>query len=549
MLENRGSSGSYGIFTMKFIRWFRVIFIVLVCLNIWQIPNICASSAIGPVLYMAPSLKRIGQTDTRVSTSSVKIFAAKGEYESFQLVIQAPASELTNVNVSVSDLFGSNNQTIGKNNITLYREHYVYVSHSSPNPRGNMNPPLGVGWYPDGLIPFVDPVTQQPPLTRELKAVPFSLKPKYNQPIWVDVFVPRDVQSGEYTGKFIVTSDQGKTEGKVVLKVWNFELPLKPSLKSSFQFWDNKTYIANSELLKHKLMPKDVNPEDQQALIKQGLASADLGYWSGANINTCKMSPLPSKEEFRKTAASYQSSLFLYNYTADEIDDCPALSEQIKRWSRNLHESGVLNLVTMIPNSKLYDDGSGTGRSAVDIWVLLPNMYEQATDRVAKVLKKGDKVWSYNALVQEEYSPKWEIDFEPINFRIQPGFISQSLGLTGILYWQVDLWTKDPWHDVQTYQENGEYFPGEGMLVYPGVQVGIEGVVPSMRLKWLRDGVEDYEYIEILKKLGRGNWALNIGRTVGKDWRNWTRDTNVLTAVRSRLGAEIDRLSLFNSIN
>ncbi|MEH2358706.1 MAG: glycoside hydrolase domain-containing protein [Nostoc sp.] len=519
--------------------------IVLVFLNIWlwQVPSASDSLATSPVIYMAPSLKRIGQTDKIGSSPSINISAAKGEYESLQLVIKAPASGLTNVNISVSDLFGDKGQIIGKNNITLYREHYVYVGHSSPNPKGNLNPPLGVGWYADGLIPFVFPVTQKPTLSRELKAVPFSLKQGYNQPIWVDVFVPRNVKEGEYTSKFVVTSDQGKTEGKVVLKVWNFQLPLKPSLKSSFAFWDNQTYIANSELLKHKLMPKDVNPKDREALMNLGLTSADLGYWSGANTNTCKMTAPPSKEELKKTAAFYKSSLFLYNYTADEIDDCPALTQQIKRWARNLHEAGVPNLVTMMPNARLYDDGSLSERSAVDIWVLLPSMYEQASDQVMKVLKKGDKVWSYNALPQEEYSPKWEIDFEPINYRIQPGFISQSLGLTGLLYWRVDLWTKDPWHDVQTYQEDGEYYPGEGMLVYPGVQVGIEGVVPSMRLKWLRDGVEDYEYIEILKKLGRGNWALNIGRTVGKNWRNWTRDTNMLTAVRSQLGAEIDRLS------
>jgi hypothetical protein len=531
---------------LKFIRWVMLIFITLICLNIWQIPK--ASSAIGPVLYMVPSLKRIGQTDKIASTSSFKIFAAKGEYESFQLVIQAPTSGLTNVNVSVSDLFGSNSQKITKNNITLYREHYVYVSHSSPSMRGNLNPPLGVGWYPDGLVPFLDPVTQKPPLTSDLKALPFSLKPQYNQPIWVDVFVPRNVPSGEYTGKLIVRSDQGQTESKVVLKVWNFELPLKPSLKSSFELWYNKTKNANEELLKHKLMPKNTNPKDQQALIQQGLASTSLGYWSGANISTCKMRSLPSLEEFRQAAASHQSDLFLYNYTADEIERCPALYEQLKQWSRNLHLAGVSNLVTMIPTPELYDDGSGTGRSAVDIWALLPEMYDRATDRVAKVLQKGDQVWSYNTLIQDEYSPKWEIDFEPINYRIQPGFISQSLGLTGILYWQVDLWTQDPWHDVQTYsQGTRNYFPGEGMLVYPGTQVGIQGVVPSMRLKWLRDGVEDYEYIEILKKLGRGSWALNIGRTVGKDWRNWTRDTNMLESVRSQLGAEIDRLSLLKA--
>ena len=53
-----------------------------------------------------------------------------------------------------------------------------------------------------------------------------------------------------------------------------------------------------------------------------------------------------------------------------------------------------------------------------------------------QALAKGDSLWSYNTLVQDPYSPKWEIDFDPINFRIQPGFISQSLGPTGMLYWR-----------------------------------------------------------------------------------------------------------------
>jgi hypothetical protein len=31
------------------------------------------------------------------------------------------------------------------------------------------------------------------------------------------------------------------------------------------------------------------------------------------------------------------------------------------------------------------------------------------------------------------------------------------------------------------------------MLVYPGDPVGVPGTVPSMRLKWIRKGVEDHE--------------------------------------------------------
>lgn len=525
-----------------FILILTALFTVLACSSWAKLIN--QSSSMTPIVWVASSLERIGKTDKLESIRRIKLYAARGEYEPFQLVIQAPHSGLTNVNVSVSDLYGSKHQVISKKNIQIYREHYVYVNHSSPNLKGSINKSQGSGWYADGLIPFLDPVTQKPPTKAELNAAPFDLHAKQNQPIWVDVFVPRDVNADQYKGTFTVTSDQGKAEGKIFLTVWNFELPLKPSLNSSFAIWTAKTKSANEELLKHKLMPKDIKQEDERELIdKWGLTSRHLGYWSGANVSTCQMKPAPSVTDFQAAASHHQSGILLYNQTADEIDRCPVLYTPMKEWARNLHSSGIANLVTMKPVPELYDDGSGTGRSAVDIWVLLPKMYDTARERVSEVLQKGDKVWSYNALVQDEYSPKWEIDFEPINFRIQPGFISQSLGLTGILYWRVDQWTKDPWNDIQTYSSKNQDYPGEGMLVYPGKQVGINGIVPSMRLKWLREGIEDYEYIQILKSLGHHEQALELSQKVGRDWRNWTHDPKVLNLVRQQLGEEINRLS------
>src|SRR6185437_6250830 len=141
-------------------------------------------------------------------------------------------------------------------------------------------------------------------------------------------------------------------------------------------------------------------------------------------------------------------------------------------------------------------------------------------------------------------SPKWEIDFAPINYRIQPGFISQSLNITGLLYWKVDNWSADPWNQVNnTGAYSAGNYPGEGMLVYPGYQVGIDGVAPSMRLKWLRDGIEDYEYVQMLKLAGHASDALGLAASVGPDWRNWTRDVNKLLSVRAQIGQELDNLN------
>ena len=48
------------------------------------------------------------------------------------------------------------------------------------------------------------------------------------------------------------------------------------------------------------------------------------------------------------------------------------------------------------------------------------------------------------------------------------------------------------------------------MLVYPAEKVGYDGICPSLRLKAVRDAIEDYEYLAILDGLGRRAEALQI---------------------------------------
>jgi hypothetical protein len=475
-------------------------------------------------------------------TTEVKLSSARGAYESFQIVVNGASKGLGNVNVTVSDLKGPGGQVIPKTNFTLYREKYMNVTSSSPNWKGS-NQPMAPGWYADALIPFTDPDTGKPLSGASITAVPFDVKTGNNQPIWVDLLVPRSAEPGKYTGTYTVTSNQGDFTGSIALKVWNFALPLAPTLKSAFLFFQAGGVDAQRELLRNKVSPLSVSPADQDRLMKEnGLSAVHVGPFSGADIGRCNMSPAPSVAQYKALAAGQKPGLMLYSYSADEIGRCSNLYPTIKQWAKNMHQAGIKNLISMSPTPALYDDGSGTGRSAVDIWVMLPVMYNNAKARVDEVLKKGDTVWSYNTLVQDAYSPKWEIDFDPVNFRVQPGFISQSLNLTGLLYWRVDKWPGDAWNNVNnagTYASAN--YPGEGMLVYPGQTVGVKGVVASMRLKWLRDGVEDYDYIQILKNL-KPELAMQIAKSVGPDWTNWTRDPNAIQAAREKLGDTIDQL-------
>ena len=495
-----------------------------------------------PAVWIAPSLHRVGMSETAGAATRVNLAAARNEYESFQIVVNGGSNGLSNVNVTMSNLEGPAGQVIPQTSFTLYREKYVYVNKSSPN-WGGPNQPLGAGWYADALIPFTDPSTGRSPIGATLIAVPFGVKAAANQPIWVDLLVPQTTAAGQYSGFYTVTSAQGKTTGPIALTVWNFALPTTPSLKSSFLFSQAGTPAAQQELLRHRISPSSTSPHDLPLMAGRGLNATDTGPYGGAYSGHCAMSPAPPVSKFQSLASVRAHGVLLYDYSADEIGHCTNLYPTIRQWAFNMHQAGINNLVSMSPNPALYSDGSATGRSAVDIWVLLPLMYEKSKSDVARVLQKGDAVWSYNTLVQDPYSPKWEIDFDPINFRIQPGFINQSLNLTGLLYWRVDRWNADPWNDVNnagTYSSNN--FPGEGMLVYPGQQVGIQGVVGSMRLKWMRDGVEDYEYIQILKNLGRTDLAMQIARSVGPDWTRWTRDAAAIDSARQQLGQAINQI-------
>jgi hypothetical protein len=483
---------------------------------------------------------------TKEKPKEIQLQAARGEYESFQIVIQSPErSDLNNVNLIVSDLRNAEQGTIGYQNITLYREHYVYVDMPSPD---NLvgNPTLGKEWYPDGLIPFVNPATGQDLEGANLDAVPFDLGKNENQPIWVDIYVPRDAAPGEYQGSYTVTTDKGEKTGQINLTVWDFELPIKPTLHSHFNPWQNRGENVTVELLRHKAMTgKHIDPKEQTKLINEwGLSSIRLPFWSGGGYKTCKMSPAPSVEEIKKESALYSSSLLKYIYSADEVDNCPNIEQSLKEWGKNIHEAGVKNLLVMKPRPELYE--------YVDIWVVDPKRYQDSEARITDVMKQGKEVWFYTGY-HAEYSPQWTIDSLPINFRIPQGFIAQSLNLKGVLYAQIDAWANDdsqlplysddPWNKPSVYEQGKRHFPGEGMLIYPGEGVGVNGIVPSIRLKRIRDGIEDYEYIAILKRLGEEKWALKMSRSIARNWHKWTQNPQELEQVRVQLGNRIQELA------
>jgi len=57
-----------------------------------------------------------------------------------------------------------------------------------------------------------------------------------------------------------------------------------------------------------------------------------------------------------------------------------------------------------------------------------------------------------------------------------------------------------------------------------------------MRPEYKRHGVQDYEYVHLLRNCVQTSFALSVvANSLGKDW-DWTTDPNALESARKQLG-------------
>jgi hypothetical protein len=86
----------------------------------------------------------------------------------------------------------------------------------------------------------------------------------------------------------------------------------------------------------------------------------------------------------------------------------------------------------------------------------------------------------------------------------------------------------------------GDQYNMEGSLLYPGVDAGVQGFITSIRLKQIREGLEDYEYLTILAQRRSRAVAEHVVKKIARNWHDWDSDARQLLLAR----AEIARLIL-----
>jgi len=225
---------------------------------------------------------------------------------------------------------------------------------------------------------------------------------------------------------------------------------------------------------------------------------------------------------------------------------------------RTMHQAdpGLRNLVTA-PFHADWSDFIDIWSPPINCFERKPHQYDFCDPMVSRTayepeLNKGKQLWWYQAcgshgcgVVGGEYFrgwPSYMIDDAPVRNRIME-WLTWKYGIHGELYYSMDeAYSKkaDPWKDVNLYSGNGDgtlFYPGRPQVIGGTQQIPIE----SIRLKLIREGLEDYEYLAMLTKLA-GYKAVSDGITgLLTNTYEYDQDPARLTMAREWIGREITR--------
>ncbi len=170
----------------------------------------------------------LDQPTPRGLPSHAALTAAKNEFESFQVVVEATGGILKDLSVVKNRaLEGPGGARIPAGNITIYREVPYRVGTERKPPSDSEG---GPGLWPDALIPATDYFYGE-----KRSAFPVDLTIGEKVVAWIDVLVPRRQRSGVYRGSVAVRDLRGVlVQVPVRLRVRPFAIPSRSGLASSF---------------------------------------------------------------------------------------------------------------------------------------------------------------------------------------------------------------------------------------------------------------------------------------------------------------------------
>jgi hypothetical protein len=261
-----------------------------------------------------------------------------------------------------------------------------------------------------------------------------------------------------------------------------------------------------------------------------------------------------------------------YVYWFDEPDpkDYAFVRNGMERLKR--YAPGIQRMLTEEPGDAL--------AGAVDIWC--PVSFNYSHEAAEKRRACGERFWWYVCCGPKAPFCTLFIDHPATELRVWHWQTWQRK-IAGTLVWASNYWTSEaaypdkpqnPYEDPMSYV-SGYSTPkgtknywgnGDGRFIYPpeaaavpgksGRATVLEGPVSSIRWEMLREGLEDYEFLWLLRDLltkKRGSLSaedlkrfeslLEVPASISKDMTTFTTDPGPIYARRTAIAEAIERLS------
>jgi hypothetical protein len=432
-----------------------------------------------------------------------RITAVRNEYAPFQVAVSG-AKPIKAVTIDITALTGASG-SIHHSSDGMFLVESVPVEKPSipPGREATGDKPLPVSW-PDPL----------PPLKT------FSLEANKTRSAWVDLFIPAHTRPGLYKGAVLISAEAAvSVELPIEVDVRSITIPVTPSLRTAFGNTSLPACLEKAHgvhkgssqfqelleeyywfLVKHRLspyhIPVDIFSQDAHRFLDDPRITSfvvPVGGGAGEKGHIWDNAEMKRLSDRLEQTGWIGKGIF---YVIDEPS--PEAIPDVIRLGKRIHAINPRFQYLMTPHSgHLLFHKDILAEAGINVWAPLLTVMSSSAER--KILleeqKQGKQLWWYTCV-----APKWR----GMNYFIDEGATAPRLhpwmnclyGNEGILYWATDNWTQvscDPWQKTDTYPTGA----GDGSLLYPG-RDGYRHPVASIRLKMLREGLEDYELLKLL---------------------------------------------------
>ncbi|MDO5581294.1 MAG: DUF6067 family protein [Planctomycetia bacterium] len=263
---------------------------------------------------------------------------------------------------------------------------------------------------------------------------------------------------------------------------------------------------------------------------------------------------------------------YLYWFDEPEEKDFPFVRDGMKRVKK--YAPRIRTMLTTEPRQGFAGD-AGLGK--IDVWAMIIDRYDSR--RAEECKAQNEILWTYMTNVPTPYCTQF-MEHSAADLRVWL-WQSWKFNCPGVLIWTINYWTSstafpDPDHPQNPYLDPGVYQTGYGLakgakhlwgngdarMVYPPLSCAVpakeanfDDPVPSIRLEMIREGIEDYEMLVLLKKklaerkdLSPARKAeleklLEVPTEITSDWTRFTTDPQPIYRHRAKVAKAIEELN------